>query len=99
MRLVERVSDAETELSEHRERIEALEQGMQEIAESQEKTLKATQATQAAVTAMVPEVLELRAQSRTAKVVKRTGGASLLLVLGAILQDYGPDILRLVFNR
>jgi hypothetical protein len=94
-----RMAVAETQLSDHEARLQALEGHMQSLAQAQVDTLQTSQATHRLVLKLVPEVTELKKQSRAMKVAKRTGGAGLLLALGGILESYGPDIIRLILGR
>lgn len=94
-----RMAVAETQLSDHEARLKALESNMATLVEAQNDTLKTAQSTYSLVAKLVPEVIELQKQSRTMKMAKRTGGAGLLLALGGILENYGPDIIRLILRR
>jgi hypothetical protein len=92
--LVTRLDQAEDRISEHDHRLRAVETALSAIQKGQADTLAATRLTQKAVTALVPEVLELRRNSKAAKVVKKSGLAGLFMVIGGILEQYGPALVQ-----
>lgn len=101
----QRVSGIEANVAEHHEllslhgaRLEALERLSGETLEFARQSCNTSKATQKVVMAMVPEVFKLKKNSRALKRVKIGGGGSLLLVLGALLENYGPALVKLILG-
>jgi hypothetical protein len=87
-----RLGSIEFKAENHEQRISDLETTMSQL-------LTVSNATYDMVSKLVPDVLELKKQSRAMRVAKKTGGAGLLLAIGGLLENYGPDIIRLIIGR